>query len=113
MAKWFGKIGYTSEMVETSPGIWEPSIVEREYYGDVIRNSSRWSSSSDSTNDNLTLSNKISIVADQFAYQNFQSMLYVEFMGAKWKITDIEVQHPRLVFSMGGLYNGEQIEPTE
>lgn len=112
MAKWYGKIGY-SRVTETSPGIWEESITERTYFGEVIKNSSRWSTSSTSTNDDINVNNRISIIADQFAYENFHAMRYIEYMGAKWKITDIEVLHPRLVINMGGLYNGEQAETTE
>lgn len=106
MAKWYGTIGY-ADMVETTPGVYKESIVTRNYSGDVIRNSSRWSTSSDSTNDNLNINNQISILADPFAYQNFHSMKYIEFMGTRWKITSVEVQYPRLILSMGGVYNGE------
>lgn len=112
MAKWYGRIGY-SKVAEIRPGIWEESITERTYFGEVIKNSSRWSSSSTSTNDDLTVNNRISIIADQFAYENFQTMRYIEYMGAKWKISDVEVQYPRLIINMGGLYNGEQTEVTE
>lgn len=107
MAKWYGEIGY-AEMVETSPGVWTERITKRNYFGDVVRNSSRWSTSSDSTNDDLNIDNQISIVADPFAYQNFHKMKYIAFMGAKWKITKVEPQHPRLILSVGGVYNGEQ-----
>lgn len=107
MAKWYGKIGFV-ETKETSPGIWTEDTIERPYYGDVIRNTFRWSQSTDSTNDNLKLSNQISIVADQFAYDNFRSMRYLEFMGARWKITDVDSsQRPRLILSMGDVYNGQ------
>lgn len=105
MAKYFGKIGYV-ETEETSPGIWKPKTTEREYCGDVIRNSSRWTAASDSTNDDLTFNNQISIVADPFAYQNFNSMKYIHYMGAKWKITSVEVKYPRLILTIGGVYNG-------
>jgi hypothetical protein len=104
MAKFYGVIGY-AESVEKSPGVWDDEITERKYSGDVIRNSSRWSTSSNSTNDNLDINNQISIIADPFAYQNFHSMKYIEFMGTKWKITSVEVQYPRLILSMGGVYN--------
>lgn len=106
MTKWFGKIGY-AELVETVPGVWEEKIVVREYYGDVIRNT-RKLQSTDQLNDNINVANKISIVADPFAYQNFHSMRYIEFMGANWKVSDVEVQHPRLILTVGGLYNGKQ-----
>lgn len=104
MAKFFGKIGYI-ETVETSPGVWTESIVEREYYGDIIRNTRRWDSSQ-YLNDNLSISNQISIVSDPYANENFHSMKYIEFMNAKWKITNVEVQFPRLILDVGGVYNG-------
>lgn len=107
MAKFYGPIGY-AETVETSPGVWKDRITVRNYYGEVIRNTSKWSTSSDSTNDNLNVDNQISIVADPFAYQNFYSMKYIEFMGAKWKIIKVEPKHPRLILTIGGLYNGQQ-----
>ena len=108
MAKWCGIIGYVSEQVETTPGVWTDQIVERKYKGSLSRISSRWTPSSDSTNDDLTINNQISVVADPFAYQNFHSMKYVELMGIKWKIESVEVQYPRLILTIGGVYNGEQ-----
>lgn len=103
MAKFFGKIGY-AVTANTSPGVWEEEITEREYFGELLRNTSRYQSS-DKLNDDLNISNEISIVADPFAYQNFHTMRYVDFMGAKWKITNVEVQYPRLILTVGGLYN--------
>ena len=106
MAKYFGKIGYIVTK-ETSPGIWKPEVVEHTYSGDVLRNSSNWSESSDGTNDNLNLNSQISIVADPFAYQNFHSMKYIHYLGAKWKITSVEPKYPRLILTIGGVYNGK------
>lgn len=107
MAKWSGMIGY-SELVETSPGVWTDQITERKHMGDVLRNASRWSTNSASTNDDLNVNNQISIIADPFARQNFHSMKYIDFMGAKWKITNVDVQYPRLILTVGGVYNGQQ-----
>lgn len=90
---------------ETAPGVWEPSIVERPYYGDLIKNTRRLQST-DKVNDDINISNEVSIVADPYAMTNFHTMRYVQFMGAKWKITNVEVQYPRLILSLGGLYNG-------
>lgn len=103
MAKWFGKIGY-AQTVETRPGIYEDKIVDREYFGDVIRNTRRLQSS-DQLNDDINISNEISIVADPFAYDNFHSIRYVEFMNSKWKVSNVDVQYPRLNLSLGGVYN--------
>ena len=104
MAKFFGTIGFV-EQAETAPGVWQDQITERKYYGDVLRNIRR-TQSDNKVNDDINVLNEISIVADPFANQNFYSIRYVEFMGAKWKITNVEVQYPRLILTMGGLYNG-------
>lgn len=105
MAKFYGVIGY-GKTVETKPGVWEEQITERKYFGELVRNTRRLQSSG-SLNDDVNVANEISIVADPFANQNFHSMRYVEFMGAKWKITDVEVSYPRLILTIGGVYNGE------
>lgn len=104
MNKFYGKIGYAISE-ETVPGVWVERIVERSYYGDIIRNIRRLQSS-ENLNDDINVSNEISIVADAFANQNFHSMRYVEYMGTKWKVSSIEVKYPRLILSMGGVYNG-------
>ena len=104
MAKFYGKLGF-AETVETTPGVWKEKIVDYSYFGDIIRNARRLQSS-DQLNDDINISNEISIVADPYANQNFHSMRYVEFMGAKWKITNVEVRYPRLILTVGGVYNG-------
>ena len=106
MAKFYGPIGY-AESIEKEPGVWEDLITERGYFGELIRNTRRLETSNN-LNDNINVSNEISIVADEFANQHFNSMRYVEFAGVKWKITSIEVRHPRLILTVGGVYNGEQ-----
>lgn len=103
MPKWYGKIGY-GVTEETSPGVWTEETVERQYYGDIIRNLRRLETS-DQVNDNVSVSNEISIVSDPYAFENFHSIRWVEFMGSKWKVTSVEVQYPRLLLSLGGVYN--------
>lgn len=103
MAKFYGKVGY-ADTTETAPGVWTEVITEREYYGDVLRISRRLQST-EQLNDDIIIDNEFSIVADPFAYQNFHTMRYIEWMGAKWKITKVNVQSPRLILSVGGVYN--------
>lgn len=104
MAKWYGKVGYViTEEVE--PGVHSSTPSARNYYGDLLNVMSRWSANNQ-VNDNLNVSNKISIVADPFAIQNFSSIKYVEFMGALWNVTSVEPQLPRLILTVGGVYNG-------
>ena len=92
MAKWYGKVGYITT-VETEPGYWEPMPVEKPYSGDLLKIVSKWSTSA-RANDNLDVANQISFVADPFAFQNFSSIKYIEFMGAFWDVTSVEVQYP-------------------
>lgn len=104
MAKWYGKVGY-AETMEDEPGEWKEFIVTRSYFGDVYRNS-RLLQTSGGVNDNVNVAMQISIVADPFANENFHAMRYVEYMGTAWKITNVEVQYPRLILTIGEKWNG-------
>lgn len=104
MAKFYGAIGF-AESVETRPGVHTEQIVERKYFGDLIRNTRRLQSA-DQLNDNINIANEISIVADPYANEHFYEMRYIEFQGAKWKVSNVEVKFPRLILTVGGLYNG-------
>ncbi len=103
MAKFYGKIGYI-KTVEIEPGVWQEQSIERDYYGDIIRNTSRYQQSAN-INDNIDLNNTFSIISDPFASENFQHMRYIVYMDTKWKISNVEVQYPRLLISTGGVYN--------
>lgn len=104
MGKYSGKVGFVITE-ETSPGIWKETNTERNYYGDIIRNSRRWSST-ENLNDNLTINVQISIVADRFAYENIGAIRYIWYLGVKWKVDSVDIQYPRLSLSLGGEYNG-------
>ena len=106
MAKWFGAIGF-AETVETVPGVHEEQITKRSYYGELNRNTRRLQST-EYLNDDITISNEISIVADPYAWNHFHSIRYAEFEGTAWKVTNVEVQRPRLVLTLGGLYTNGQ-----
>ena len=104
MAKFYGIIGFVGT-TDDGTGVWKDSSTERTYSGDVIRNTMRWQPA-EKVNDDLTISNSISIIADSFANQNLQIMKYAKWMGSSWKITNVDVQKPRLILTLGGLYNG-------
>ena len=104
MPKFYGNIGYAISK-ETAPGVWVEDIVEHKYSGDVYRNT-RKLQSGNQANDSIDISNEISILSDPFANENFHSMRYVTYMGAKWKVSSVEVRYPRLILTVGGLYNG-------
>lgn len=105
MAKFRGVIGF-AETVEKEPGVHVEDIVERTYRGDILYNRRRLESSGN-VNDNINVSNEISILADAYATNHFYAMRYVEYGGAKWKVSNVDAtKRPRLVLTLGGLYNG-------
>ena len=106
MAKFYGKIGYI-QSVESQPGYWEEQPVERNYYGNITRNTSRYRNDSQ-VNDDIIINNILSIVADPYANENFQHIRYVIWMNTKWKVTNVEVQYPRIILTLGGVYHGSE-----
>jgi len=110
MAKFYGAIGFVNT-VEKNPGVFVETPVEKNYYGDVTRNARRWEST-ETINDSVVVNNTISIVADNYAYENIGAMRYVKWSGAAWKISSIDIQRPRLVLTLGGIYNGDTAETS-
>ena len=107
MAKWYGQIGF-AEMKETDLDVWTEQIVEHSYYGDVMHNSRSNYVGDNEVNQGFNIANKISFIADPYARENMYRMRYATFMGTRWKITNVEVEYPRLTMSLGGLWNGEE-----
>ena len=105
MARFFGNVGYVIS-TNPSPGVYDQESISREYFGDEIKSGSRWKSG-DVINDDVIITNEISIVADPFAYTNFSAIRWVEWMGNKWKVESIRIDRPRLILSLGGIYNGD------
>jgi hypothetical protein len=97
-------IGYVTTE-EDQPGVWVPKIVEKRYVAELTKNVLAVKTAG--FNDDISLTNVISIVADPFAYNNLRSIRYATYMGVKWKVTNIEVERPRLILTVGGEYNGE------
>lgn len=108
MARFYGAIGYVVEE-ETAPDVISEMPVERMYKGDLLKSAHRLESGL-GVNDNVTISNQVSIIADPYANNHMHTMRYVKWRGTAWKITGIDVQPPRLVISLGGVYNGRIAE---
>lgn len=104
MAKFCDVVGY-GESVETAPGVYADVITEVTYFGDVIRNS-RYLRERQEVNDDLTVGNSISIVADEYAVNHFFAIKYVRWAGKLWRVTKVTVQSPRLILDLGKVYNG-------
>lgn len=108
--KFYGPVGY-GDTIEKTPGVWVATIVEYFYYGDVIRNS-RKLNNGDKVNDDISVGNSISIVADAYANEHFFAMKYVKWAGVLWKVAEVTVESPRLILRLGGVYDGPTYEPS-
>ena len=108
MAKFYGPVGYVVD-TETGLDIHTNKPVERLYRGDLVKNNRRLDKG-EGVNDNVIIGNRISIVADAYAYEHIFEMRYVKWMGVCWKISNVDVERPRLILSLGGVYNGETEE---
>lgn len=106
MARFHGVIGF-ADTIETAPGVWSESIVERTYFGDVLRITRTLEPDVDQVNDNIKVNNQFSIMTDTYADNHFFAIRYISWMGEKWKVTSAEVRRPRLIMTIGGLYNGD------
>ena len=103
MARYRGYVGYAID-VEAYPGVWEEQISEHEYFGDVLKNRINMQQGS-VVNAKITISNSISIIADPFAFEHVYAMRYVTYLGKKWSIVNVSIERPRLILTLGGLYN--------
>lgn len=106
MNKWSGVIGF-SKASEVEPDIWKECYIERKYRGDVVKRYLKYGTGN-KVNDDITPTNQISVIADSFLLGNLSIMRYATYMGAKWKITDITPEWPRVTLGLGGLFNGEE-----
>ena len=106
MSRWYGKIGFSIQE-ETSPGIWNEVVEEKNYYGDLTNRSRRWQQGQDLIDD-VTITNELTITTDPYIIENLTNIKYVVIMGIKWKISNITLSAPRLTLSLGGIYNAYQ-----
>lgn len=104
MAKFSGTIGFIED-VETVPGVHEQDVVERPYKGDILRDTQSWQDS-EHLNDDFTIGNRFSIIADKYAYDNYPTIKFIKFDGVSWKVTMVEIKRPRLILTVRGVYNG-------
>lgn len=104
MAKFAGFVGYATQ-TDDGNGIVTESYVEKKLRGDLLKAVKSYEEGT-KVNDDITLSHRISIVADKYAYSNFDKIRYVVLYGVKWKVTSIEIIRPRLVLTVGGVFNG-------
>lgn len=111
MVRFCGKVGF-AETRETAPGVWEEFVIERKYKGEVLRNTRRWENG-ENLNSTLVVNHQISVLADSYVYSHFFNVRYIEWMGTRWAVSSIEVRRPRLLLTIGGVYNGPQNQASD
>ncbi len=109
MNKWYGEIGFEEDSVETEPGIWESEMIRKNYYGDILKRSKRFEDSQ--IVQDFNISNQISVFSDEYLAHNLHKIRYITFMGGKWKVTSADVEWPRIILSIGGVY--KEVEERE
>lgn len=103
MSKFYGKIGFGATK-QSEQGVWSNDIVEKSYTGDVLNVSKKWRNDNE-VNDELRVYQRISIICDLYAASNLGNIKYVTWQGTKWKAKSVEIKSPRLIITLGGVYN--------
>lgn len=104
MPKCSGVIGYAL-VGETQPGVWTEGITDKKYYGDIVRDNRKFESGNDKMNEDISITNKISVVSNSFMLENLSFMKYITFMKSKWKISSVDISPPRIIITIGGMYH--------
>jgi hypothetical protein len=111
MAKFTGSVGYVTQE-ESSPGVWSPVDTIRPMKGDIIKQSAtsqndyRAVTSGNKVNSDITLGHRVSLFGDAYAFKNYFDIKWIEIDGLKWAVTSVELQRPRILISLGGMWNG-------
>ena len=106
--KFSGKVGFWFGDVETKPGVYRSSVNEKSYTGDVLKNTRRFQPGENQQNENLRITNRLSIISDLYMQQNWPSIKYVIWNGIKWSVNSVDISsYPRAILELGGVYNGK------
>lgn len=105
--KFSGRVGFWNGDKEIKPGLYKPNIIEKPYTGDILMDSRRFQPVENQQNDNLKLTNRLSIISDLYMQNNWSSIKYVLWNNVKWSVTSIDITtYPRVILELGGVYNG-------
>jgi hypothetical protein len=104
MSKFAGLVGYVTQE-ESAPGVWTQVDKTSKMKGDIIRQSSS-SQNGDKINSDVALSHRVSLLGDSYAFNNYFAIKWIQIDGRKWQVTSVELQRPRIILTVGGLWNG-------
>lgn len=106
MTRFYGKVGFANEgsLVD---GVWTEGVTERSYFGDVLTEVIN-PQPGDKVVSDIQVSHRIEVVADAYLMDNFVRVKFVEWSGVLWVATSATIQRPRVLLTLGGVYNGER-----
>lgn len=87
------------------PGVFSDSMKEIPVTGLLLREGQYPNRSVEGTVTNVALQNRISIVMDSRIEKHIFNIRWATFEGVKFAVTSIEVKRPRIVLTLGGVYN--------
>lgn len=110
MSKFTGLVGFITQE-ESIPGVWSPIENSKKMRGDLISSSATNGNGSriaDSgkVNDDVSLNHRVSLLGDYYTFNNYLNIKWIQIGGRKLEVSSIELQRPRVILTVGGLWNG-------
>lgn len=103
MNRYSGSIGYHSEPIETSPGVWSEPIVEIAIKGTVMWSSSRYQVGENSQGD-IKPNHKVRFMIPDIDNFDPTRLSWISWNGRNWTISAFEMDHPAVIVTLGVLY---------
>lgn len=105
MARYSGLVGYVTQE-ETVPGVWSPVENPRTMKGEIIRQSST-NPDHGKINSDISLNHRVSLWGDAYAFDSYYAIKWIQIDGRKWEVTSVEIKRPRIIVTVGGLWNAQ------
>lgn len=103
MTRYSGVIGFALDDVETSPGVYKQAYSEHKVVGTELGQDFNIQNET-TINDTITLSTRISIVADRYSFEHIDRIKYMTYQGQTWKVNSATPNRPNIILSLGKIF---------